>query len=125
PPAGDPSMPDLERKSLDHPDQARQVPKGQIAVVKLNHGMTFQRSTIEPGWRWSEHFKAIAGTDSCQALHTAYVVSGRLHVGMDDGAEAEFGPGDVMVAPPGHEAWVVGTEPVVLIDVTSGATVSQ
>jgi len=42
----------------------------------------------------------------------------QIHVKMDDGAEIEFGPGDVGVIAPGHDAWVVGNEPVVVIDIT-------
>ena len=61
--------------------------------------------------------KPLAKTSSCQAPHLQYHVAGRLHVVMDDGAEAEFGPGDVSVIPPGHNAWVVGNEPVIVIDV--------
>jgi len=59
------------------------------------------RGTFEPGWKWSECVKPLAGTDSCQAAHTGYVVSGRMHVVMDDGSEAEVGPGSAIVIPPG------------------------
>lgn len=76
---------------------------------------------MSPGWRWSEHVKPIAGTDSCQAPHAAYVISGRMHVVMDDGTESDFGPGDVMIAPPGHDAWTVGDEACVCVD-WSGVT---
>jgi uncharacterized cupin superfamily protein len=62
--------------------------------------------------------KPLVNTESCRSAHTAYQVSGRLHVVMDDGTEMEFGPGDVSFMPPGHDAWVVGNEPVVMIDVT-------
>jgi quercetin dioxygenase-like cupin family protein len=57
-------------------------------------------------------------TDSCQAPHVQYHLSGRLHVVMDDGSEMEFGPGDVGSIPPGHDAWVVGDEPAVIIDIS-------
>ena len=62
--------------------------------------------------------KPIVKTDSCQAPHTQYIVSGRIKVVMDDGAEGEFGPGDAAVIPSGHNAWVVGNESVVGIDFT-------
>jgi hypothetical protein len=78
------------------------------------------RFVLKPGWRWSESVKPIVGTDSCQVLHTGYNVSGRLHVRMEDGTEEEgFGPGDAYVIPPGHDAWVVGDEPVVSVDMSS------
>jgi quercetin dioxygenase-like cupin family protein len=89
--------------------------KGQLEVVETGTGMV-GRATFEPGWKWSDHVKPIAGTDSCQAPHMGYVVSGRMHIVMDDGSSAEFGPGDVMIAPPGHDAWTVGDEACIAID---------
>ena len=74
------------------------------------------RATFLPGWRWSEHVKPIAKTDSCQAAHMGYFISGRMKVVMDDGEEMEFGPGDFAIMAPGHDAWTVGDEPCVVID---------
>ncbi len=74
------------------------------------------RMTFEPGWKWSDHVKPIAGTESCEARHFQYHVSGRLAIRMDDGAEIVAGPGDVTSLPSGHDAWVVGDEPVVVVD---------
>ena len=79
------------------------------------------RAIFEPGWKWSESVKPIAGTDSCQVAHMGYQISGRMKVRMDDGSEQEFGPGDAGVIPPGHDAWVVGDEPVVFIDFQGAA----
>jgi len=110
-------MSKIEQKSLNTPDETRKFPHGQLEVATLS-GVTFGRATFQPGWRWSESVKPIAKTDSCQAPHTQYVISGRLHVRMDDGSEQEYGPGDVGIIPPGHDAWVVGNEPWVAIDVT-------
>lgn len=76
------------------------------------------RAYFEPGWSWGKCVKPIVKTDSCQLPHNQYVISGRLKVVMDDGAEEEFGPGDAAVIPPRHNAWVVGDEPVVGIDFT-------
>ncbi|HZU72493.1 MAG TPA: cupin domain-containing protein [Acidimicrobiales bacterium] len=89
--------------------------KGHVEVVNLSAGQ-IGRATFEPGWRWSEHVKPIAGTDSCQAAHAGYFVSGRMVVRMDNGEEMEFGPGDVALMAPGHDAWVVGDEPCVVVD---------
>ena len=110
-------MPALIRKSLDHPEKTRPFKdgSGQLALVNLEAGPV-GRATFEPGWRWSEHVKPIAQTDSCQAPHTGYYVSGRMHVVMDDGEETEYGPGDFAIIPPGHDAWIVGNEPCVVID---------
>jgi hypothetical protein len=84
-------------------------------------GVTFGRATLEPGWKWSTCVKPIVNTKSCEASHLQYHVSGRLKVVMDDGSEDEFGPGEVSLLPPGHDAWVVGNEPCVVIDI-SGMT---
>ena len=110
-------MKPTEKKSLNSPDETRTFPKGKIEMATVG-GVTFGRATFDPGWKWSEHVKPIAKTKSCEAPHTQYHVSGRLHVRMDDGTEVEYGPGDVGHIPPGHDAWVVGNEPVVIIDVT-------
>src|SRR5215210_3597726 len=113
----------IQRKSLDQPDETRTFENGKAEVVALGD-LTASRLTLEPGWRWSENVKPIAGTDSCQVLHTGYQVSGRLHVRLDDGTEEEIGPGEAYVIPPGHDAWVVGDEPVVSVDMSS-ATVER
>jgi quercetin dioxygenase-like cupin family protein len=107
----------LQQKNLDSPDETRTFENGKAQVVSLGD-FTASRLTLEPGWRWSENVKPIAGTDSCQVLHTGYQVSGRLHVRSDDGTEKEYGPGDAYVIPPGHDAWVVGDEPVVTVDMS-------
>ncbi len=111
------SMQAMEKKSLSSPDETRTFGKGKIDLAKFGD-VTVGRATFEPGWRWSEHVKPIAGTDSCQAAHTGYVVSGRMLVRMDDGTETEAGPGDAIVIPPGHDAWILGDEPCVFLDFT-------
>ena len=107
----------MVRMSLDAPEETRpfEAGMGQLELVNLASGAV-GRATFQPGWQWSKHVKPIAKTDSCQAAHTGYFVSGRMKVVMDDGEEAEFGPGDVMICPPGHDAWIVGDEPCVVID---------
>ena len=110
-------MPGPERKRFDSPDETRpfQDHTGRVELVTLG-GRVVGRGTFEPGWRWSEHVKPIAGTDSCQAAHLVYVVSGRQNVKMDDGTELEYGPGDLVYMPAGHDAWTVGDEPCVVLD---------
>jgi quercetin dioxygenase-like cupin family protein len=107
----------LVRKSLDTPEETRPFAegKGKLELVDLDSGGV-GRATFEPGWQWSKHVKPIAKTDSCQAAHTGYFISGRMKVVMDDGEDMEFGPGDYMVCPPGHDAWIIGDEPCVVID---------
>jgi mannose-6-phosphate isomerase-like protein (cupin superfamily) len=109
-----------ERKKFTAPDEVRSFEKGKVEVLNIGGGVV-GRLTLEPGWKWSSHVKPLAGTTLCEAPHFQYHVSGRLHVVMADGMEFEVGPGDVSAIPPGHDAWVVGKEPVVLID-WSGAT---
>jgi mannose-6-phosphate isomerase-like protein (cupin superfamily) len=82
---------------------------------------TFGRGVFEPGWRWSQDVKPIAGTDSCQAHHTLYILSGRMTIAMNDGTELELKPGDAAVIAPGHDAWTVGEEACVAIDNTGVA----
>ena len=115
-------MAKLEGKSIDTPDETRSFDKGSMAVVKVGE-VVFGKATFEPGWRWSECVKPIAGTDSCEVHHNGYIVSGRMHIRMDDGQEAEFGPGEVFIAPPGHDGWVVGDEPCVALDFSGGAAI--
>ena len=116
-------MAGIESKSFDSPDETRPFAgKGQMDVVNLA-GLSVGRGTFEPGWRWSENVKPIAGTDSCQALHLGYIVSGRMRVVMNDGTEAEAGPGEVVHIEPGHDAWIVGDEACVFLDF--GTSVGQ
>ena len=106
----------LEVKNLDRPEETRPlVDKGHVDIVRLG-GQTVGRTTFEPGWRWSEHVKPIAGTDTCQQTHLGYCISGRMKIRMNDGSEQEIGPGDVFSIPPGHEASIEGNETFVGID---------
>ncbi len=109
-------MPSIEKKSLARPDETREFDKGRLELAAVG-GVTFGRITLQPGWRWSKSVKPVVGGTSCQAPHLQYHVSGRLHVAMDDGSQAEFGPGDISSIPPGHDAWVVGNEPAVIVDI--------
>jgi hypothetical protein len=94
---------------------------GRIAKQSVVlEGVTVTRVTFGVGARWSDDLKSYAGTDSCELPHVALVESGRLHVRMDDGSEEEFGPRDVMLLPPGHDAWSVGDEPCVFVEFSRG-----
>jgi mannose-6-phosphate isomerase-like protein (cupin superfamily) len=93
-------------------EERREFDKGSFEVVQIG-GMTIGRATYEPGWKWSEHVRPSAGTDSCEVEHVGLVVSGRAVIAMDDGTEVEVGPGDLFAVPPGHDSWVVGDEPYV------------
>jgi hypothetical protein len=110
--------------TFDAPDETRTPPKTRVAVVRLG-GQTAARFTFEPGWRWSEAIKPVVGTESCQARHVGAIVSGRLHVIHTDGSEGDAGPGDAYVIEPGHDAWVVGDEPVVAYEFESADTYAK
>ncbi len=109
------SKKELEVKSLDSPDEVRTFEKGKLELVKIGKA-TIGRAVLEPGWKWSEHVKPIAKTKSCLAPHFQYHVSGTLHVVMDDSTEKDIKAGEISLIPPGHDGWVVGDEPVILVD---------
>jgi hypothetical protein len=104
-----------EHRSFTQPDETREFPRGRAEILKVG-GAEVGRLVFQPGWRWSNDVKPIAGTDSCQAPHMQFHVSGRLAIRMDDGTEFVAGPGDVTSLPSGHDAWVVGDETVVTVD---------
>ncbi len=104
-----------EHRSYTEPDEVREFPHGKVEILKVG-GAEIGRLTLDPGWRWSNDVKPIAGTELCEAPHMQYHVSGRVHVLMADGTEFEAGPGDITSLPLGHDAWVVGDEPAVVVD---------
>ena len=108
-------MEKVETKSLNSPEEVRTFDKGKLELIKIG-GATIGRATFQPGWRWSESVKPLVKTKSCEAPHFQYHVSGTLRIKMDDGQEIECKEGDVCFLPVGHDAWVVGNEPVVVID---------
>lgn len=99
-------------RSLDAADESRELVRGRVDLIRLG-GISFGRATFEPGWRWSEH----AGQGgSCMERHLGYLISGRMRFQMGDGTELDAEAGDVYLIPPGHDAWVVGNEPCVALD---------
>ncbi len=114
------TMTRAERKNLRSPDEVRPFPMGKLELINIGGG-TVGRLTLEPGWRWSEHVKPLVKTSWCEEPHFQYQISGTVHIKMEDGTEFDSQAGDVTYLPAGHDAWVVGNEPVVLID-WNGAT---
>jgi quercetin dioxygenase-like cupin family protein len=105
-----------ETRNVDKPHETRPFKAhGHMDVITLDD-FTMGHGVFEPGWRWSEDVKPIAQTASCEAPHFQYHVSGELAIAMDDGTEFVARPGDVTSLPSGHDAWVVGDEPVVVVD---------
>ncbi len=109
----------LEKKNFSAPSETRSHPKMKAEVVTVG-GTEVLKVTFEPGWKWDEHLKPGVGGASCQVSHLNYVLSGHMHLKMDDGQETEVGPGDVIALPAGHTAWVVGQEAVVWLDFQGG-----
>jgi class 3 adenylate cyclase/quercetin dioxygenase-like cupin family protein len=105
----------LRRKRFDRADEVRTVEKARIELVELGDA-AIGRTVFEPGWRWDEHVKPIAGTATCEVHHLGYVLSGHLRVEMDEGGSVDLVAGDVFEVPPGHLAYVVGDEPWTSID---------
>ena len=104
-----------EHLSFTTPTEVREFPNGRAEILTIG-GAEIGRLTFLPGWRWSEHVKPLAGTHSCEAPHFQYHLSGTLAVLMDDGTEFVAKAGDVTSLPSGHDAWVVGDEPAVVVD---------
>ena len=108
-------MAGIQQLDFDSPDESRTPDKTRVDVVRTD-GATVARATFEPGWKWSECIKPVAGTDSCQVHHVGIVQSGRIHVVHEDGTELDLGPGQAYEIQPGHDAWVVGDEAFVGIE---------
>ena len=104
-----------EWKNFGKPDEVREFPKGRVELIHIG-GAAIGRAVFEPGWRWASSVQPLAGTKSCEAPHFQYHVSGNLGVRMADGTELVVRPGDVVSLPEGHDAWVIGDEPVVIVD---------
>lgn len=104
-----------EIKNFNKSDETREFPLGKLEMLNIG-GAEIGKAVLMPGWKWSESVKPIAQTKSCEAPHFQYHIAGTLRVRMDDGTEYDCGPGDISVLPPGHDAWVIGDEPVILVD---------
>ena len=114
----------MQKNNVGTPEETRSFDRGKMEVVTLPTA-TIGRATFEPGWKWSECVKPIAQTESCQAEHTGYCLSGRMHVVMTDGSEMDIGPNDAFYIPPGHDAWIVGNEACVALDFTGAAAYAK
>jgi uncharacterized cupin superfamily protein len=115
----------MEKKNIENtPDETRSFDKGKIQISTVG-GHALGRFVFEPGWKWSTSVKPIVKTESCQQMHTGYIISGRMRVRMNDGSEFEAGPGDALYVPPGHDAWTIGSERCVGIDFTGAKSYAK
>jgi mannose-6-phosphate isomerase-like protein (cupin superfamily) len=113
-----------EKKSFSAPDDVRSFDKGRIEVVHVGD-TTIGRTILQPGWRWSACVKPLVHTEYCEVSHLMCLTAGRMRVKMEDGTEYDIAAGDVATIPPGHDAWVVGKEPVVGFDITGAANYAK
>lgn len=113
-------MAGVTSRNLDTPDETRTPDKSLLQLVSLEDAKA-GRGTFQPGWKWSECIKPVVGTDSCEVHHFGVIMSGTMHVVHDDGSEAEVSAGEVYEIQPGHDAWVVGDEPVVAYEFDASA----
>jgi TusA-related sulfurtransferase len=110
------------KKSMNEPDEVKDTPGGRLHLITVGD-FTIGLRTLQPGWRWSTSMKPIAKTQTCQVRHIGYVVSGRMGFAMDDGAKLEVEPGDGFDVHAGHDAWTIGKDPFVFIDLITAAEV--
>jgi hypothetical protein len=108
-------MGNVQVRSIENPDETREFPNGMVEMITVG-GVMAARTRFEPGWRWSESVKSIAGTDLCMFHHEGYCIAGSATIRAEDGTEATVSAGDVYVIEPGHDAWVNGDEAWSTID---------
>ena len=98
-------------KDADH----REVGGVQLDVRRTGDARV-KRLVYPPGFRWSTHMKSIVGTNLCMHAHVGFLARGRIRIEYEDGCSTEYAAPDVIAVEPGHDGWVVGEEPVVLIE---------
>jgi quercetin dioxygenase-like cupin family protein len=105
----------IEQRDFAQSDEVRTFERGYAEILRVG-GMEIGRLVFQPGWRWSEHVKPLAGTELCEAPHFQYHLAGTLRIRTADGQEFDATPGQITSLPAGHDAWVVGDDDVVVVD---------
>jgi class 3 adenylate cyclase len=108
-------MIDRGMKSFAAPDQTIELPLLRAQIVELGD-FTVGYVVHQPGWSWSEHVRPSVGGEWCQARHVGVVLSGRTGTRLEGGMTYEFGAHDLFDIPPGHDGWVIGDEPAVVLE---------
>ncbi|HKX76843.1 MAG TPA: adenylate/guanylate cyclase domain-containing protein [Acidimicrobiia bacterium] len=109
------------RRSIAEPDEIIELSRVTSRILTWG-GMSVALDVHQPGWRWSEDVKPHVGTEWCQTHHIGYVLSGKARILLRDGTEVEYQAGDLIDLPPGHDAWVVGDEPMEMLSWLGGRT---
>ena len=90
---------------------------GGVKLEVIRTGTARVKRMIYPrGFRWSSDMKAIVGTDYCMHAHVGFLARGSIHIGYPDGCVQEYAAPAVLVVEPGHDGWVVGDEPAIVIE---------
>ncbi|HEV8436805.1 MAG TPA: hypothetical protein VGT40_01800 [Methylomirabilota bacterium] len=92
----------------------RSVGGVRIDILRAGNGR-IKRVVYPPGFRWSTHMKPMVGTSLCMHAHVGFLARGRIRGEYGDGCAYEFAAPRALVIEPGHDGWVVGDEPAVLI----------
>lgn len=102
----------------------------EVGGVKLDVGPAgsarVKRMIYPPGFKWSTNMKPVVGTERCMHAHVGFLARGEIHIEYADGCVVEFKAPQIVAIDPGHDGWVVGKEPVVLIEFDfEGETISR
>lgn len=114
-------MVDYRLHNFDKPNRTVRFPLIRLDFIELGD-FSVAKVVHEPGWRWSEHVKPYVGGDWCRARHIGAVTSGRGGILMNDGTTFEVAEGDAVDVPPLHDGWVIGDEPLVIIEFSGANT---
>jgi hypothetical protein len=91
-----------------------------VGHVRLDVGKAgaarVKRMIYPPGFRWSVDMKPVTGGDFCMHGHAGFLAKGRIHIEYADGCIVEHQAPQIIAIAPGHDGWVVGREPVVMIE---------
>jgi hypothetical protein len=118
-------MPGVEVNDFSTPDEVRSPDRTTVELIRIDGGGEIGRYTFQPGWRWSDCIKPVAGTETCQVEHIGYLVSGALHIEHEDGTSVDVTAGSVYRIAPGHDAHVIGDEPAVVVEFQGAATYAR
>ena len=90
---------------------------GGVRLDAVRAGAARVKRMINPaGFRWSKDMKPVTGTDRCMHAHVGFLAKGEIHIEYADGCIVEYKAPQVVAIDPGHDGWVVGRQPVVLIE---------